>query len=38
MQNSEEDTEHYEDDGVIEGELEAQYEYVHVEDYWEPAN
>ena len=28
--NSEEDTEHYEDDGDIEGELEAEYEYADV--------
>ena len=38
MQNSEEDIEHYEDNGVTEGELEVEYEYADVEDYWEPAN
>lgn len=31
-------TEHYENDGDIEGELDAEYEYADVEDYWEPAN
>ena len=39
-QNYEEDTEHYENDNQnnIDEELEAEYEYADVEDYWEPAN
>ena len=40
-QRYEEDTQHYEDASSmdnIDEELEAEYEYADVEDYWEPAN
>ena len=40
-QRHEEDTQHYEGASSmdnIDEELEAEYEYADVEDYWEPAN
>ena len=40
-QSCEEDTQHYEDASSmdnIDEELEAEYEYADIEDYWEPAN
>ena len=38
IQTHDDDTDQYEVDRALEVELEAEYEYADVEDFWEPAN